>query len=361
MKTSRYNFTCTDQIEAIEAQPTPAPTPTPAPAKPAVNALDFLKSRPQVAAMNQIQNDRPQKRAAPPAPAPPSKAAKTQTPDTDSFVYKKVIPPAHDLGTLEPIFPSSSRSLRSDSWQPHETILEFLRRLPVADPNTARVGPWLWVRCSSQLQDRANDKDLNSFLETATPLLEGLLKQRVIIEQQNPGKAVGTITRKLGPYRDQLEVDQLEVDLFNTATKHGVTSSKWMLFPKLDDLPRVWRLVAEATAEGKLGPTSKVGTWTPEDAIKGCTLICVYTRDFSDLVDVKRVLSALVELGISKRESTIYYKCDAYTHLDIKSGNDYKLRASLYSSEEVLEDKVKYREGVIIRLKKSAVLSDLFA
>jgi hypothetical protein len=76
---------------------------------------------------------------------------------------------------------------------------------------------------------------------------------------------------------------------------------------------------------------------------------------------VKRVLSALVELGISKRESTIYYKCDAYTHLDIKSGNDYKLRASLYSSEEVLEDKVKYREGVIIRLKKSAVLSDLFA
>jgi hypothetical protein len=349
LKTSHYNFTCTDQTEAVETQPTPAP----APAKLAVNALDFLRSRPQVAAMNQTHSSLPQKRAASPAAAIPSKAAKAQTSDQAPAASKKAIPPAHDFGSLKFIPPITSQS---SSWQQYETILEFLRRLPVADPETANVGPWLWVHCSPELQDSSDDKDVDAFVDAASPLLEGLCKQRVIFEQQNPDKAVGTITRKLGPYRDQLEVD-----LLNTAKKFGVTSSKWMLFPKLDDLPRVWRLVAEATAEGKLGPTSKVGTWCPDNAIKGCTLICVYTKDFSDLDDVKRVMRALIELGIAKRESKIYYKCDAYTYLGIKSGNAYKLPASLWSSEEVLENRVKYREGVITRLKKRDVLSDAFS
>jgi hypothetical protein len=343
LKISHYNLICTDETEtATVIQPTPAP----APAKPAVNALNFLKSRPQVAAMNQVQNALPQKRAAAPTASIPSKVAKTQSPARDSSDSKKAILPAHGLGELEPLPPSPSRS---SSWQQHETILEFLRRLPVADPDTANVGPWLWVHCSSELQDSSDDKDLDTFIDTASPLLAGLLRQRVILEQQNPGKAVGTITRKLSPYRDQLEAD-----LLNTAKKFDVTSSKWMLFPKLEDLPRVWRLVAEATAEGKLGPTSKVGTWEPDSATNP-RLICVYTKDFTDMVDVKRVLSALVELGITKRDSKIYYKCDAYTYLGIKSGNEYKLPASLYSSEEVLEDRVKYREGVI------NVLSDLFS
>jgi hypothetical protein len=334
------------------------PAPVPAPTKPAVNALDFLKSRPQVAAINQTQSSRPQKRAATPAasaaPAPPLKVAKTQVPDAESYVYKRAMPSAHDLGQKDlKTLPTSS--LRSDSWQQNETILEFLRRLPVADPETANVGPWLWVHCSPELQDSRDDDDVDGFIDSATPLLDGLLKQRVIFEQQNPSKAVGTITRKLSPYRDQFEVD-----LLNTAKKFGVTSSKWMLFPKLDDLPRVWRLVAEATAEGKLGPTSKAGTWSPENATKGCTLICVYTKDFSDLNDVKRVMRALIELGITTRESKIYYKCDAYTYLGIKSANEFKLPASLWSSEEILEDRVKYKDGVIKRLKKGGVLSDLF-
>lgn len=79
------------------------------------------------------------------------------------------------------------------------------------------------------------------------------------------------------------------------------------------------------------------------------TVICVYTKDFSDLADVKRVLSSLDELNVSKKSIT--YKCDAYTHLDIMSDNPYKLRATLYSSDEVRAGKVKYRDGVITRLK----------
>jgi hypothetical protein len=76
---------------------------------PAVNALDFPRSQPQVAAMNQIRTFLPQQRAATPAPALPSKAAKTQTPDTDSSVYKKASVPVHQPEDVEVLPPSSSR------------------------------------------------------------------------------------------------------------------------------------------------------------------------------------------------------------------------------------------------------------
>lgn len=234
-----------------------------------------------------------------------------------------------------------SRPLLLDSWEPqHETILEFLHRVPVGNPATAHIGPWLWVRSAKELQDWGQSDDLAAFLETAEPLLDGLLERRRIVEQQNPGKAVSTITRKMGPYQDQLEID-----LLNTATNHGLTSGKWMLFTMSNDLPRVWCLVAEATAAGKLGPCSKVGTWQPDHVTKA-TLICVYTKDFSDLTDVKRVLSILNEVNIVAK---IFYKCDAYTHLGIESNNSYKLRASLYSSDEVRDGKVKYKNGVVSR------------
>jgi hypothetical protein len=319
--------------------------PTPATEKEPVNPLEFLKSRPQIAKMNTMRMGTLPAEIS--QPSQPAKAA---------------------LGRVEELKPTQSRATSSgninvlvvrdsDSWeQGHETILEFLRRLPVADPATADVGPWLWVQCPRELRNFKPHKDLGAFIEVAGPLLDGLLKQRTIIEQQNPGKAVSTITRKMGPYRDQLQVN-----ILNAATKHDLTSGKWMLFPKLDDLPRVWRQVAEATAEGKLGPTSKVGTWEDETtAMTKGTLICVYTRDFSDLADVKRVLGALHDLGIVNKGVTIYYKCDAYTHSNIMSGNSYKLQPSLWSSEEVRNDKVKYKDGLISRLKAKSGAMDEF-
>lgn len=313
---------------------------SPMPPKQPINALDFHKSRPQVAAMDQAQAQRATRPQAVVEPKPAATQTNTSKVSETEAAASHV--PSTDLTEPQlPLFHTGAAA----SWKQHETILEFLRRLPVADPATARVGPWLWVRCSRDLQDWTWDGDVGALEEAGEPLLDSLLKQRSIIEQQNPGKATGTITRKMGPYRDQLEID-----LLNAASNAKLTCGKWMLFPKADDLPRVWRLVAKATAAGKLGPTSKVGTWEPDNLTKG-TLICVYTYDFSDLVDLKRVLSAMIENDIIKQDARAYYKCDAYTHLNIMSDNPYKLRASLYFSEEIPNDKVKYKDGLIIRLK----------
>jgi hypothetical protein len=217
--------------------------PTPIAEREPVNALAFLKSRPQIETMNAkrvlaVPTLDPQPMQSAAAPKLGEQSRSTQSGKGRISVKSAAIPAG------------------SSSWeQQHETVLEFLRRLPVAYPATADVGPWLWVQCPRELRNFKPHKDLGAFIEVAGPLIDGLLKQRTIIEQQNPGKAVGTITRKMSPYRDQLQVN-----ILNAATKHDLTSGKWMLFPKLDDLPRVWRRVAEATAEGKLGPTSKVGT-----------------------------------------------------------------------------------------------------
>ena len=140
--------------------------------------------------------------------------------------------------------------------------------------------------------------------------------------------------------------------MLTLAVKTSATCGKWMFFPEPSDLDRYWRVVAEATADGSLGPTSKVATHDPADPKR---LICVYTYDFADIADVRRVLEKLIDLGLCRSDGRpIYYKCDAYTYLDITSKNPYGLRASLYSSKEVLKHEVTVSmNGSISRLRKN--------
>lgn len=127
-----------------------------------------------------------------------------------------------------------------------------------------------------------------------------------------------------------------------------LTAEQWMLFPNEDDLARTWGIVAKAVAEGTLGTSAKVAAQPSEStsAYPGqapCRLICVYTKDFSDMQDVRRVLQELVALGLCPSDAgrgSIYYKCDAYTYLGIESRNSYGIKASLYASKDLLaEDK----------------------
>lgn len=296
------------------------------------NVTAFLKSRPQIA---KLQGKSVEERKA----SKDARSRATTGEEASDLVHRD-----HFKG-------------REDAWQQDETIDNFLRRLPVADPSTAGVGPWLWVSSptvSRHHQGKGADPD--SFIELGINLKSAFMRQRSQIESENSGKAAATITRKMGPYRDQLEED-----LLSAAVKTGTTCGKWMLFPGSDDLPRYWRIVAKATAEGKLGPVSKVATPDPFNG-KDETLICVYTYDFTDLEDVRRVLDELLELSLCRRDGKpIFYKCDAYTYMDITSNNDFKLRASLYSSAELFKDDAKpLKEGPVARLRKRNQTIDSF-
>lgn len=149
-----------------------------------------------------------------------------------------------------------------------------------------------------------------------------------------PGKSKGIITRKLTPLRKQLEND-----IFAAAKETQCVSGKWMLFPSPIQVNHCWELVATGTANGELGFAAKVAT---DDGSGNARLICIYTENFGDKGDVRRVLERLLELGLVKRNGAmgegwaLYYKADAFTYLDIMSKNVWGLKPSLYSSREIL-------------------------
>lgn len=89
-----------------------------------------------------------------------------------------------------------------------------------------------------------------------------------------------------------------------------------MLFPSPADVDAVWSAVAHATAVDELGCEAKVAT-APDSsdggARAGTRLVCVYTRDFADEEDVRRVVQSMVKLGLLQSKygvgKSISYKC----------------------------------------------------
>jgi hypothetical protein len=109
-----------------------------------------------------------------------------------------------------------------------------------------------------------------------------------------------------------------------------------MLFPTEQAAQKVWLQVVEAVVANKLGTSAKIASDGPT------RLICIYTKDFSDVNDVKRVLEAMEAFGLVSKDAArpIYYKCDAFTYLDIGSGNEYGIPASLYNSKDILNGSI---------------------
>ncbi|KAL8695403.1 MAG: hypothetical protein Q9218_000162 [Villophora microphyllina] len=217
-----------------------------------------------------------------------------------------------------------------------ESVEDFLERLP---PLTTRVSPdcpWIYV-ANPHARSRPTDRDGAGFTSAAEALLQEFAKKREAIETQMGGKAKGSITRKLTPLRQRLEEK-----LLSLAKETHFTSGKWMLFPYPADVNSQWAIVATAVVNGELGTAAKVA---PSDGSgeKSSRVICIYTRDFADMADVKRVLGRLVELGLTRKhdERGIYYKADAFTELGITGGNDLGLKPSMYSSKEWLNGRKK--------------------
>jgi hypothetical protein len=238
-----------------------------------------------------------------------------------------------------------------------ESVSDFLARLPPSTTTAAHAQDhWIWI-CNPYPHTHGTraPEDLATFKQLGTRLLEGFLARKTDLETSNRGKQPGVITRMLRP--DRLE---LESSLRDLAQAHGVISGKWMLFPAEGQVDQVWETVARAVWAGTLGDIAKVATAASDDGGGGGggggepqssardvgrddgpqRLICIYTADFSDGADVRRVLGAIKDLGLldGQGRKTIYYKCDAYTYLDISSGNEYKLRASMYSSRDLFPE-----------------------
>ena len=89
-------------------------------------------------------------------------------------------------------------------------------------------------------------------------------------------------------------------------------SGKWLVFVDKKDVDEVWDKIKKAVEEGKLGSDAKVATAKPNPHATNPDkrVICVYTYDYADEKDVKRVREELRKLGITSR---IPYKADEDT------------------------------------------------
>ncbi|MCJ1229840.1 hypothetical protein MMC12_006510 [Toensbergia leucococca] len=215
-----------------------------------------------------------------------------------------------------------------------EPIPSFLSRLPpLTTPRSA--GPWIWI-ANPHSSHRPTTANLAAFTTASNTILSSHKTQQISLQTSMSSRAKATITRKVNARRRACENEILAV-----ARANGVVTGKWMLFPMPEDVNRWWKVVAEGTASGELGIAAKVAT----DDGRGereSRVICVYTADFEDRADVKRVLQRLVAAGLVRKKGPmgedrgVFYKCDAFTHLGITGGNEWELKPSLYASRDVL-------------------------
>ncbi|KAH7382962.1 hypothetical protein BKA64DRAFT_173668 [Cadophora sp. MPI-SDFR-AT-0126] len=197
-----------------------------------------------------------------------------------------------------------------------ESVDEFLQRLPPAMTPATEAHPWIFLAnpyrkvaknkySEAKLADEAPPDDcanLAEFVVRGNRLLEQLTESRHDMEKKNPGKAKGTITKALNARRDEIVKVLLE-----TAVELHVTTGKWMIFPGPEEVNEVWSVIARATANNQLGISSKVAPDGGDDR-KG-RLICIYTENFRDLDDIRRVLLKLKDLGLVLKSKAIFYKC----------------------------------------------------
>lgn len=101
-----------------------------------------------------------------------------------------------------------------------------------------------------------------------------------------------------------------------------------MVFVPASQVDEVWDKIKRATEDGKLGSSAKVSTARPNPNAKdpNAKVICVYTYDWTDEKDAKRVREELRRLGIS---SKIPYKADNDTFAG-KYANRGSTRISKY-------------------------------
>jgi len=222
------------------------------------------------------------------------------------------------MATVPPRKPYNPHEGDASAYQLSEKIDEFLHRLPPSCTLRSIYGDWIWI-CNPQAP-KPPCRDLAHLKKVGEQILGDFERKRDEIEVDMAAKAQSTRTRAVNPLR----ADVVE-RLLALAKESHETSGKWMLFPSASDVDRIWGIVARGVLEGKLGVGAKVATCDDVGVEGGggrfgnggdrSRLICVYTADFTNKKDVKRVLKSLKRMGLVGRKGAygqevgVWYKC----------------------------------------------------
>ena len=104
-------------------------------------------------------------------------------------------------------------------------------------------------------------------------------------------------------YNDRLiepetKIDKKMRELDERAVLKGEPVGKWLIFVERPKVDKAWEKVSKAVTGGKLGISAKVSTLAQGQHRH---VICVYTYNYLDSEDVRRVRDRLKELGFVER------------------------------------------------------------
>jgi hypothetical protein len=108
-----------------------------------------------------------------------------------------------------------------------ETVDDFLKRLP---PRTTFNASWIWITCpilqgKGRRAESRHHPELEEspaqLMDRANALLSQFAAEKERVASAHPDSAQSSITRKLGPLREQLKEDILDL-----AVASGVTNGK---------------------------------------------------------------------------------------------------------------------------------------
>jgi len=112
-----------------------------------------------------------------------------------------------------------------------------------------------------------------------------------------------------------------------TYPEHTSRGGKWLIFVGSRYLSRIWRQIKIAVEEGRLGGSAKVPRHGSRAQNQSNGVICVYTYDWKDCEDVKRIRDALRKIGIVRK---ISYKTDEDTERGIYGTNSTEKISTYY-------------------------------
>jgi len=206
-----------------------------------------------------------------------------------------------------------------------------------SDPSDLRASQVLevetslpWVSFSPELHGT-----LQKFLETWRP---SSVKQSDVAwisvsnsKAQTTDRASRDIPALCRAWDDSCSNDQASIsELDRLAREFGVLSGKWLIFASIDTIDALWSRIARSTHAGTLGSSAKVAPCVESSSEAGPPfhqVICVFTRDYMDRVEVSRVRESLRRLGVKER---IGYKPDVYTYCGIYAKNRWNILPTRY-------------------------------
>ncbi|XP_033102891.1 UPF0696 protein C11orf68 homolog isoform X2 [Anneissia japonica] len=111
-----------------------------------------------------------------------------------------------------------------------------------------------------------------------------------------------------------------------------LTSGKWMLFPKREDVDDLWSKIARATVTGALSDGATMAKVSPVgDDDTGAAYIAVYTPDYRDKAQIFKVEKEMRRIGI-KKQIKLKYKPDINTKSGVYSRNGWSVKPSIYET-----------------------------